>query len=171
MPEIPEIALSVRQPWAWAIVHGGKDVENRVKRAITMGGMKPGRIAVHAAKGMTRDEYDGAARFMAKLGLDVPRPDELRRGGIIGTVTVTGHVKESDSPWFFGPWALTLEDASECRHVACSGALGYFRWQPDVEAEFDAPKPWMIAWPEGGRKPKVVAEQKPAPAPLFETNT
>lgn len=22
-------ALSVRQPWAWAIVHAGKDVENR----------------------------------------------------------------------------------------------------------------------------------------------
>ena len=23
--------LTVRQPWAWAIIHGGKDVENRVR--------------------------------------------------------------------------------------------------------------------------------------------
>ena len=37
----PSVALSVRQPWAWAIIHGGKDVENRTKYAITLGGMKP----------------------------------------------------------------------------------------------------------------------------------
>jgi hypothetical protein len=24
-------ALTVRQPWAWAIVHGGKDIENRTR--------------------------------------------------------------------------------------------------------------------------------------------
>lgn len=24
-------ALTVQQPWAWAIVHGGKDVENRTQ--------------------------------------------------------------------------------------------------------------------------------------------
>lgn len=23
--------LTVRQPWAWAIIHGGKDVENRTR--------------------------------------------------------------------------------------------------------------------------------------------
>ncbi len=25
----PMLALSIRQPWAWAIIHAGKDVENR----------------------------------------------------------------------------------------------------------------------------------------------
>ena len=40
----PNKALSVRQPWAWAIIHGGKDIENRVTRAVTMGGMVPATI-------------------------------------------------------------------------------------------------------------------------------
>ncbi len=25
----PMLALSIRQPWAWAVIHAGKDVENR----------------------------------------------------------------------------------------------------------------------------------------------
>lgn len=39
--------LTVRQPWAWAIIHGGKDVENRVRNIA--GGYR-GPVAIHAAK-------------------------------------------------------------------------------------------------------------------------
>ena len=39
--------LTVRQPWAWAIIHGGKDVENRVRN---IAGDYHGPIAIHAAK-------------------------------------------------------------------------------------------------------------------------
>lgn len=38
--------LTVRQPWAWAIIHGGKDVENRVRN---IAGNYRGPIAIHAA--------------------------------------------------------------------------------------------------------------------------
>ena len=27
MTDLPELALSVRQPWAWAIIYAGKDIE------------------------------------------------------------------------------------------------------------------------------------------------
>lgn len=37
--------LTVRQPWAWAIIHGGKDVENRLRNIA--GGYR-GPIAIHA---------------------------------------------------------------------------------------------------------------------------
>jgi len=37
---LPSIALSVRQPWAWAIIHAGKPVENRSKLAIAAAAMK-----------------------------------------------------------------------------------------------------------------------------------
>ena len=37
--------LSVRQPWAWAIIHGGKDVENR-----NWDTKFRGRLAIHAGK-------------------------------------------------------------------------------------------------------------------------
>lgn len=43
-------ALTVRQPWAWAIIHGGKDVENRTRNVA--GGYR-GPVAIHA--GLTVD--------------------------------------------------------------------------------------------------------------------
>jgi hypothetical protein len=33
--------LTVQQPWAWAIVHGGKDVENRTQAWFAVGPTKP----------------------------------------------------------------------------------------------------------------------------------
>ncbi|MFF2631983.1 hypothetical protein ACFVR6_03780 [Microbacterium sp. NPDC058021] len=39
--------LTVRQPWAWAIIHGGKDVENRVRN---IAGAYRGPVAIHAAQ-------------------------------------------------------------------------------------------------------------------------
>lgn len=38
--------LTVRQPWAWAIIYGGKDVENRVRNIA--GGYR-GPVAIHVA--------------------------------------------------------------------------------------------------------------------------
>jgi len=38
--------LTVRQPWAWAIVHGQKDVENRVRN---IAGDYRGPVAIHVA--------------------------------------------------------------------------------------------------------------------------
>jgi hypothetical protein len=49
-------ALSIRQPWAWLIVKGYKDIENR-----TWATKLRGRVFVHASKGMTRAEYEDAA--------------------------------------------------------------------------------------------------------------
>lgn len=97
--ELPRIALSVRQPWAWAIIHAGKDIENRSAFAVAHG-LTPGRIAIHSAKGMTQDEYRDAADFMSKIGVTCPPSRELVRGAIIGHVTVTSIVKDSDSDWF-----------------------------------------------------------------------
>ena len=37
--------LTVRQPWAWAIVHGGKDIENRTRN---VAGAYRGPVAIHA---------------------------------------------------------------------------------------------------------------------------
>ncbi|MBB3991317.1 hypothetical protein [Croceicoccus naphthovorans] len=148
--DLPEFAISVRQPWAWAIIHGGKDVENRVKRAITMGGMdKHDRLAVHAATGMTRDEFEAASGFMLRtLGIVCPVPCHLVRGGIIGSVGITGVVKDSDSPWFFGPWALTLIDPVACEPIPSVGQLGAFRWSEADASNLREPLPWMRSWPD-----------------------
>lgn len=50
----------MRQPWAWAIVHGGKDVENRSRN---LAGSYRGPVAIHA--GLVEDEaayYDEMIR-------------------------------------------------------------------------------------------------------------
>lgn len=40
-------AVTVRQPWGWAIMHGGKDVENRTRN---IAGSYRGPLVIHAAK-------------------------------------------------------------------------------------------------------------------------
>jgi hypothetical protein len=149
---LPRIALSVRQPWAWAILHAGKDVENRSFGAMRfLEALVGERIAIHASKGMTRDEFESAlltfadARFRLGQAWGWPRPFEFPRGAIVGAVTVTGVVRESPSPWFFGPCALTLKDPAPCDPIPAKGQLGAFEWSPS--GELDPPAKWMNDWP------------------------
>jgi len=78
-------ALSVRQPWAWAILYAGKRIENR-----TWSTNYRGPLLIHAARGMTSRELVEAMNFMNKRNL---HPDSMRhalqlynlqRGGIVG---------------------------------------------------------------------------------------
>ncbi|MER7522606.1 hypothetical protein ABTZ44_07530 [Microbacterium oxydans] len=64
--------LTVRQPWAWAIIHGGKDIENRVRN---IAGDYRGPVAIHAAIGKTADLNDRQERMLLAA-------DEGGRGGI-----------------------------------------------------------------------------------------
>lgn len=104
LTDLPDIALSVRQPCAWAIIHAGKDVENR--SAAEARSMYAARIAIHASKGMTRDEYEDARDFMRSISVECPRPDDLVRGGVIGAVDALGYFEwepggglETPKPW------------------------------------------------------------------------
>lgn len=147
---LPDLALSVRQPWAWAIIHAGKDVENRSWQAVNHGLKARGRIAIHAAKGMSREEYFVAKDFMDGIGLHTcPEPALLERGGIIGSVEVIDVVSEYDSPWFFGPRGLILRNPTPCAFIAIPGSLGYFRWRDGVGYAKPAPiARWMIDRPQ-----------------------
>lgn len=141
---LPELALSVRQPWAWAIVHAGKNIENRSWQAVNHGLNVRGPICIHASKGMAKYEYEGAREMMAKIGVECPPPHKLQRGGIIGHVKVVGVVREHTSPWFVGPRGLVLEDASPCMFIASVGQLGFFKWQGADESVVPSPARWML---------------------------
>lgn len=150
MMPLPEIALSVRQPWAWAIVFAGKDVEHRTHFAIRHGGLDvTTRFAVHAAKGMTRAEYEAAAKFIAKrIKVAVPPPAELVRGAIIGSVTSRGVAKSSFSRWYMGGPVLLLEEPCPIDEpVPVVGQLGFWRWRPSGGTPESALR-WMIKWAE-----------------------
>jgi len=141
---LPKLALSVRQPWAWAIIFAGKDIENRSWQAINHGLRQRGRIAIHAAKGMTKDEYVDAYDFMRTIGVMCPPPATLTRGAIIGSVEVVDVVTKSDSRWFFGPRGLVLRDPEIWCPIPCIGALGYFDWKRADIVEPVEPAKWML---------------------------
>ncbi len=140
---LPIHALSVRQPWAWAIIHAGKDIENRSWQAINRGLANRGPIAIHAAKGMSAAEYVSARKYMQDLGVTCPHPASLVRSAIIGHVTIADIVFKSDSPWFMGPRGLVLQDPVACDPIAASGQLGFFKWQNNLLDAPSSPLPWM----------------------------
>jgi len=121
MNSIPTVALSIRQPWAFLIASGVKDIENRKWKTPFRG-----RFLIHASLGMTRLEYDETAEFAETQGIIVPEFDDLARGGIIGEAEITDCVRESDSPWFFGPYGFVIRNAKPMRMVPCKGRLGFF---------------------------------------------
>lgn len=166
--DLPPLALSVRQPWAWAIIHAGKDIENRSWQAVNHGLRQRGRIAIHAAKGMTRDEYEEARDFIDRQGRPCPDAHALHRGGIIGSVEVIDVVGRHDSPWFFGPRGLVLRDPRPCPFVPATGALGYFKWSPGDPADLVPIARWMM--PSAPKLTATIAalDHEPAPLPLFE---
>lgn len=126
-------ALSVRQPWAWLIVHGFKGIENRNWRTNFRG-----RILVHAAKSMTKDEYKVAVDVCAQVAKKGTIPNEFRlpefndllRGGIVGAVDIVDCVSRSESPWFFGKYGFVLESAEVLPFKPCKGKLSFFT--PDL---------------------------------------
>ncbi len=81
-------AISIRQPWAFAICYFGKRVENRdwdlrggnIAQARRLVGAD---ILVHASKGCTGDEWDDACEFMASF----PHPHTGPKGETIKTIT------------------------------------------------------------------------------------
>lgn len=121
---LPSKALSVRQPWAWAICSAGKAIENRSWSTGFRGG-----ICIHAAGGMTAREYAEAAQFMLSIGIEAPRKEVLTKGAIVATASIVGCVSRSPSPWFFGPFGLVLQDVQPIEPIPCKGALGFFDWR------------------------------------------
>lgn len=122
-------ALSIRQPWAWLIVNGHKDVENRDWETLWRG-----RFAVHAGKTLVKRDYRNVqAEVAARFGIAVPDFDspEIHFGGVVGTVELVGvkHIESLDrpeNPWFTGPFGLLLARPERMPFVLCKGQLGWF---------------------------------------------
>lgn len=146
MAEFPGLALSIRQPWAYGVAAGWKDIENRDWRQPNPGLKFRGPVAIHASAGMTQDEYHGANSIFRHCGFQAPPPHELVRGAIIGTAEIVDIVKESSSPWFFGRLGLVIANARMLEEpIPCSGALGFFEWKPG--GEIAKPAKWMLPAP------------------------
>jgi hypothetical protein len=130
--EGPEFALTVRQPLAWAIVSGYKDVENR---SWSPTGLRPGqKFAVHASKARpTAEALQDVAR---KVGRKVRVPTDLERGAVVGVVEYRGVIGHRSSQWFEGPIAWRLGKIVRLQQpVRCEGQLGLWRLPKAVTAK------------------------------------
>lgn len=120
--------LSVRQPWAWAIISGGKDVENRSRSSKFRG-----RLYVHASKAPAEDVDEMCEKAAEEKGVEPARiraryEREEALGKVIGSVEVVDVVTESDSRWFeenqFG--FVLRKPRRLAEPISLSGGLGIF---------------------------------------------
>lgn len=111
-------ALSIRQPWAWRILHEGKDIENRDWPT-----RYRGWVLLHAGKAVDRDEREDVTPAMG-------------RGGIVGMVEIVNCVVGHHSPWFFGRYGFVLRDPRPLPFIPCRGMLGFFT--PDIAGQVAA---------------------------------
>lgn len=144
--------LTVRQPWAWAIIHGGKDVENRVRN---VAGDYRGPVAIHVGLTWDGSPYDHPLIRDAHVrvrdesdGLSLTERDmqqmEPTRGHIIGVVNLYAVHRDADggnccphkpvggpggSPWAEREvWHLCLANPRPLRTpIPFTGALGLRR--------------------------------------------
>ena len=118
-------ALSIMQPWAWLIVAGHKDIENR-----TWATRYRGPVLIHAGKRFDFDpqEWDWP---------DIERPLDFDLGGIVGEAEIVDCVTASSSRWFCGPFGFVIRNARPLPFRPCRGMLGFFT--PDFTSP--APRP------------------------------
>jgi hypothetical protein len=112
-------ALSVRQPWAWLIVNGFKDIENRSRRT-----HHRGSLLIHAGSSLGNYKED-IEWVKSKRGISVPL--EMDTGGIVGAVDVIDCVESHKSKWFNGPFGWVLANPRRLKFRPCKGALNLFR--------------------------------------------
>lgn len=118
-------AITIKQPWAWLIIYGDKDVENRTWYTEYVGS-----VFVHASKTFDQNGYE----YIKRHGLwRFTNGETFRKGGIIGIVEILTCTKHDSSDWFEGPYGFLLANAKPVPFTSCRGQLGIWDINhPDV---------------------------------------
>jgi hypothetical protein len=107
-------AITLHRPWAYAVAHLGKSVENRTwPCSLSVGSL----IAIHAGRKFDKDAVDWIKQ---NTDLECP-PEEAQPTGIVALARFMGNVSALDSPWFVGPIAWKLTDVLPIDPIPCPG--------------------------------------------------
>jgi hypothetical protein len=118
-------ALSIRQPWAWLIIAGHKDIENR-----SWDTRHRGSLLVHAGRAWARMPIEEIEK---RYRVQIPR-EKLLRGGIIGSVELVDVVRKHRSRWFDGEgFGWVLKNPRPLPFRKMDGRLGLFEVTPSQE--------------------------------------
>lgn len=124
----PKKALTIRQPWAWLICKGYKDIENRDWFTKFRG-----RIYVHAGQSRMTMTDNNVDYILKRLSENQASEFEsayanMTFGAIIGEVDIADCVTESHSPWFSGKYGYKLANPVLYDNpIPCKGKLGIFK--------------------------------------------
>ena len=131
---LPSVALTIKQPWASLIIHGGKDIENR-----SWPTRFRGSVLIHASKKRDDDELLSFKALKQQRGFKADwkgKPllwGDVPCGGIIGVVDIVDCVTHSKSNWFVGDYGFVLANPRPLPFHPCRGALGFWRCEyPDA---------------------------------------
>jgi hypothetical protein len=115
----PMKVLSIRQPWAWLIVQGIKDIENRTWRTKFRG-----QFLVHASLKFDKEGYRAIQR---KHFVYMPQPHEFDRGCVVGYSMLVDCVEEHKSPWMGDAFGFVLTESHPLlTPIPLKGKLGFF---------------------------------------------
>jgi hypothetical protein len=117
--------IVIRQPWAWLIVHGFKDIENRSWKT-----RYRGTLLIQASAGRPPGRTLEEARLLARKPR-IELPEDFERGGIVGMVQLEDCVASSRGKWFHGPVGWVLSHAKILPFIPRKGRLGLF--DPPIE--------------------------------------
>lgn len=115
-------ALSIKQPWAWLIVNGHKDIENRTWKTDFRG-----ELYIHAGNSFDKDGYEWVKSNFPEISL--PPIEDFDRGGLIGKVAIQDCVTKHQSPWFEGNgvYGFVLENPRPIKFIPYKGQLKIFK--------------------------------------------
>lgn len=121
---LPNIALTIKQPWASLIANGFKDIENR-----SWPTKFRGWVLIHASKKDDQEEWESAKSLIRwrKIQVNGGSPEKVGRGGVVGVARIVDCVSVSSSPWFVGDYGFVIADARPLPFFACRGALGFWK--------------------------------------------
>lgn len=118
-------ALSIKQPWAWLIVNGYKPLDNRSWHS-----NYTGILLIHASLSFDSKGYKWVTDNAERLGIQpnkLPAKKDFPKGSMVGFAFMRGCCKNSDSPWFTGPYGFELDGAKPLREpYPAKGTLGIF---------------------------------------------
>lgn len=124
-------ALTIRPVWAWAIIFGGKDIENR-----TWSTNHRGPLLIHTSGTLAGANAD-AAVIEDQHGLLVP--DVLDYGCTLGIVDLVDCVRGHRSRWAGSDcWNWVLANPRPVETVDCKGRLNLWTF-PDERIKLLTP--------------------------------
>jgi hypothetical protein len=119
-------ALTVKQPWGWAIIKGLKDVENRSRPT-----KHRGQLYIHAGKGWADEGVKALEALRTPMGFqefplrhEWEEPARSTAGMVIGTVDVVD-CHHADDCW---TGSAVKDDNVHEEHCSAWAMSGHYHW-------------------------------------------